>query len=328
MAEVKKILIRLPNWLGDMVMATPFIIAVQQQYPTARIDCIVKKGLENLLNFFPHIGQQYIFDKAKYRGFTGAYQYGLTIKKNCHYDLFFCLPNSFSAAAMAKSIAAHKSIGYKKGIHQYLFTHTYLRKLHVHRVVENINLLEQYLQKEIIVPAVFLHKPNTLINDSIIININSEAQSRRLPIAKAVAIINSIQSHTSHTIILIGSKHDAVQVGEVFEQLPYKKNIVNLAGCTTLTELIPLLASCKIMLSTDSGPAHVSNALGIKTLVLFGAGNEHNTAPYNNAYCKVIRLAALPCEPCVKNQCKLYDEPECLKLLDEAIITTTLLSMI
>ena len=81
-----------------------------------------------------------------------------------------------------------------------------------------------------------------------------------------------------------------------------------------------LFARSTAVLTTDSGPAHVANALGVHTVVLFGAGNENNTAPYNKNSLTIIRLGQLPCEPCVSNTCKLYGVPQCLARLDENII--------
>ena len=93
-----------------------------------------------------------------------------------------------------------------------------------------------------------------------------------------------------------------------------------MAGKTNLKEMVELLNSSRVMLTTDSGPAHVANALGVHTIVLFGAGNENNTAPYNKINRQIIRLGQLPCEPCINNTCKLYGVPECLVQLDENII--------
>ena len=50
-----KILVRLPNWLGDMVMSIGFINALRQAYPNAEISVIAKKGIHGLLEFFPGI---------------------------------------------------------------------------------------------------------------------------------------------------------------------------------------------------------------------------------------------------------------------------------
>jgi ADP-heptose:LPS heptosyltransferase len=92
------------------------------------------------------------------------------------------------------------------------------------------------------------------------------------------------------------------------------------AGKTTLPQLVQLLASAKAVLTTDSGPAHLANALGTDTVVLFGAGNEQETAPYNSELRTVIRLGQLSCEPCEKNVCVRYGIPQCLERLESAQI--------
>ena len=57
------ILIRLPNWLGDMVMSTAFVQAVKDEYPNATVDLIAKKGIDFLLDYFPAHGQAFYFFK-------------------------------------------------------------------------------------------------------------------------------------------------------------------------------------------------------------------------------------------------------------------------
>jgi ADP-heptose:LPS heptosyltransferase len=191
-----------------------------------------------------------------------------------------------------------------------------------------INLLQQYTKKEMDVPPVQLQAPVAEKKDRVIININSEADSRRLPKEKAISIIAAVRQKINNEIILVGSNKETVFVDEVFNVLSDKKNISNLAGKTNLQELISLFGSSAAVLTTDSGPAHVANALGIPTVVLFGAGNEHNTAPYNKSNRTIIRLGQLTCEPCVNNQCKLYGVPQCLVRLDENMIASAVSSVL
>ncbi|MEJ7676041.1 MAG: glycosyltransferase family 9 protein [Chitinophagaceae bacterium] len=171
-----------------------------------------------------------------------------------------------------------------------------------------------------------MEQPNILLlsasqqRNKIIININSEASSRRLPKEKAVSIIESVRQNSVDPIILIGGDKEKQFVDEVFSALRNKTNIQNIAGTTSLPELVNIIGSAKVMLTTDSGPAHLSNALGIHTIVLFGAGNESITAPYNQNK-TIIRLGQLSCEPCEDNKCKRYGVPKCLTHLSEDIIT-------
>jgi len=102
------------------------------------------------------------------------------------------------------------------------------------------------------------------------------------------------------------------------------ERIENLAGKTDLNDLIKLMTGFPVLLTTDSGPAHLANAIGVPVVVLFGAGDECNTAPYNKQNLSVIRYGRLPCEPCVKNTCKLYGTPKCMELLDELQIVNQL----
>jgi len=314
------ILIRLPNWLGDMVMSTAFIQAVKAQYPDATIDLIAKKGLDPLLDSFPQHGQRYIFSKEEYKGLTGAFKFGRQVRSQKKYDLFFCLPDSFSSAVMGYAIAAKERVGFKKELRSISLTHAYQKKRNLHRVAEYIDLLQQFIKKEIPVPAVQLLSQPSEKKDALIININSEAPSRRLPKEKAIQLIDTIRHKINNEIILIGSNKEKAFVDEVYASLVNKINITNKAGQTNLQELVSLMSSCPVMLTTDSGPVHVANALGVHTIVLFGAGNENNTAPYNTENRSIIRLGQLACEPCVSNTCKLYGVPQCLARLDENLI--------
>ena len=314
------ILIRLPNWLGDMVMSTAFVQAVKDEYPAATIDLVTKKGIDFILDYFPAHGQRYIFSKNDYKGITGAWKFGKMIALQKKYDIFFCLPDSFSSAIMGRAIAAKQRVGFKKEMRTLLLTHSYTKQKNIHRVEEYVDLLKQFTKKEIHIPSVKLQLPAAEKTNAIIINVNSEAVSRRLPKEKAISIIAAVRNKISNEIILVGSNKEAAFVEEVLNALPDKNNISSKAGVTSLPNLMQLFARSTAVLTTDSGPAHLANALGVHTVVLFGAGNENNTAPYNKNSLTIIRLGQLPCEPCVSNTCKLYGVPQCLARLDENII--------
>ena len=303
-----------------MVMSTAFVKAVQLQYPNATIDLVAKKGIDFLLDYFPPYGKSYIFNKDDYKGLRGAYRFGKLIKKQNQYDIFFCLPDSFSSAVMTYAVQAKKRVGFKKELRSFLLTDSFKKQKDLHRVEEYVNLLQQFCKSSAPVPSVELKLPTAEMKNAVIVNINSEASSRRLPVSKAVSIINALQSLIGIEIILVGSSKEKAFVDVVYALLNNKDNVSNFAGKTNLQQLIQLLGSCPVMLTTDSGPAHVANALGTHTVVLFGAGNEYNTAPYNKENCRVLRSGQPDCAPCVNNTCKLYGSPKCLELLDENII--------
>ena len=316
-----KILVRLPNWLGDMVMSVAFLHELYRQHPDAEISVIAKRGIHELLAFFPPIKHAFIFNKEEHKGINGLIRFGKQIRKTDNFDLFFCLPDSFSSALMGSMTGAKDTIGFKKELRGFWLTHSYSKPKDLHRVDKYLSLLKLYSGKETGEPAVrFTHFfPK---EDYIVVNINSEASSRRLTTNKAVELLNILRKRTTNKIILIGAPKEKAFVTEVYEMLDVKNNVDNCAGQTNLSSLIELLGSAQVMLTTDSGPAHLANAMGTHVVVLFGAGNEKNTAPYNAEELTVVRLNKLSCEPCEKNVCLKYKVPQCLQQLDSEMIVS------
>lgn len=318
-----KILVRLPNWLGDMVMSAGALRQLSHFFPGAEVSVIAKKGIHELLEFFPATQHQFIFNKEEYSGWKGLWQFGKQIKQAESFDLFFSFPDSFSSAFIGYATGAKNRVGYKKEGRNFLLTHAYTKTKSTHRVEEYVQLLEMYTTKQAAAIEVRLEHQFAQ-EDHIVININSEASSRRLTIPKAVEIITAVKENYKGKIVLIGGKNEQPFVEEVMQQLPHRECVQSFAGKTSLKELCGLLASAKLVLTTDSGPAHLANALGTQTVVLFGAGNENNTAPYNKQAATTIRLGKLSCEPCTKNICVQFETPQCLELLE----TNTILSAI
>ena len=321
--EKMKILVRLPNWLGDMVMSVAAVRQLYEIFPGAEVSVIAKKGLHDLLPFFPPLRHQFVFGKEEWSGLKGVWRFGKMIKKTESFDLFISFPDSFSSALMGFAAGAKKRVGYKKEGREVLLTHAFSKPAGLHRVEEYSMLLQLYSNTYATPPQVVLshHFPK---KDYLVININSEASSRRLTIGKAVEIIAEVRKTFTSTIILVGGAKERLFVEEVFGNLPLKKDLDVVAGKTSLPQLVQILASARAVLTTDSGPAHLANALGTQTVVLFGAGNENNTAPFNKTAVKVLRLGKLSCEPCVKNVCVRFQTPQCLERLETATILSAL----
>ncbi|MDB4905004.1 MAG: rfaF [Mucilaginibacter sp.] len=320
-----KILIRLPNWLGDVVMSTAFIQAVLELFPDAKVDVIIKKELNGIASLIPGLQTIHPFSKQEYKGLPGVYRFGKKLKSE-QYELFFNLPSSLSSLIMGWATGAKKRIGFGKEGGFFLLTNVYKKPLNVHRVDEYISLLEQFTGKAIKNKQVKLNIANPVKNNNnrVLINFNSEAESRRMPLDKGRAIINLLlETFKDARFTFIGSSKEADFVNQIIAGTNSDR-IENFAGKTDLVSLSNLMAASAAVLTTDSGPAHLANSVGTPTIVLFGAGNEHNTAPYNKQNLTVLRYGKLSCEPCVKNTCELYGIPKCMQLLDELQIINAL----
>lgn len=321
-----KILIRLPNWLGDVVMSTAFIAAVKQLYPDARVDVIIKKELSNIAGLIPGLTNIHPFSKQEFSGLRGVYRFGKKLRTE-KYDLFFNLPESLSSVVLGWATSAKKRIGFGKEGGFFLLTNSYKKPANLHRVDEYVSLLEQFANKTITNKQV---KLNTLISDPkeknrVLINFNSEAESRRMPLHKGQGLLNKLtETFPNAAFYLIGSPKEEAFVDQFITGAQNPDRLQNYAGKTDLPGLCNLMAQSAAVLTTDSGPAHLANSVGAPVIVLFGAGNEHNTAPYNKQNLTMQRYGKLTCEPCVRNTCKLYGVPKCMELLDELQIINTL----
>ena len=320
-----KILIRLPNWLGDVVMSTAFVRAVQQLYPGSQVDVIIKKELSDIPGFIPGIHKIHSFSKQEYKGLSGVYRFGKQLRSE-NYDLFFCLPDSLSSAVLGWASRARKRIGYGKEGRFFLLTNSYAKPLKQHRVDEYLGLLEKFTGKVIDERKVEITVSNEEGHDNkfIIVNFNSEAESRRMPADKAKHLLGVLcDAFPGYQFGLFGSPKEKGFIDSLLGDRD-DQQIINYAGKTRLGQLAGHMASSKAMITTDSGPAHLANAIGLPTIVLFGAGDETNTAPYNKERLTVLRAGKLGCEPCVRNTCKLYGVPKCMELLDEIKIVNAL----
>lgn len=321
------ILIRLPNWLGDLVMSTAFVRALSQAMPEASIDIIVKKGIDGVADYLPGIRNKYVFDKQEYPGLKGAWRFGKMIGKKQTPDIMYCLPESFSSAVMAKATGAQKRLGYRKEMRSLLLTATLAKNESLHRVDQYLELLKLQHIPIPDAPAVFLQSKSKVIPNRIIINVNSEAEARRLPVEKAISVLNLLRASIDSELVLVGSPKELPHVTAVYNGLHNKEGIEIMAGKTNLTQLMDLLATAPVMLTTDSGPMHLANALGVHTVALEGASDEKNTAPYNAGKRTLIRSGLLPCEPCVKNVCQ-FGVPKCLMNMQDRIIVDAVISAV
>ena len=91
------------------------------------------------------------------------------------------------------------------------------------------------------------------------------------------------------------------------------KNYRNLAGKTSITELINYISNLDIFITGDSGPMHLAASLKIPTVAIFGPTNDNETSQWMNDNSIVVKKN-LDCQPCMKRICPLKHH-NCMKLI-------------
>ena len=262
----KNIVVRLPNWLGDMVMVAPALQLLMTEFPDSKFTLIVKKGLEGILCCFKGTYSVVLFDKSNYTGLIGAYKFGKKFQLGPE-DYFICFPNSLSSALMSYASNAGLRLGYVKEGRGVLLTHRPALQKEVHRVEQYFNLVNVGLQlMKSSCPAVELSSPTFKkeeVFNQLLVSFNSEAKSRRMPVSKAISILQYVQQLPFDKIILLGGPKD-VAYNELILAGVSSKKISSLAGKTSLEELAKLMCQSKLLLTVDSGPSHLANALALQ----------------------------------------------------------------
>ena len=131
--------------------------------------------------------------------------------------------------------------------------------------------------------------------------------AKRWPVDRYVAAAKEIQQRTNCLWLIFGSRNDAAIAGQIESAIGNRQSaIFNLAGKTSLRELMTLLKLCRILLTNDSGPMHVAAALGTPVVVPFGSTSPELTGPGLPGDSRFHLLKSdAPCSPCFLRQCPI-----------------------
>jgi len=328
----KSILVKLPVKIGDTIMATYMLRAIKEQYPDCKLDVIMDELTIDLSRLMPFIDGVHRFSKKKYSGPRGNYRCGRDIAGRKQYDIFFCLPFSFSSAMAGFFTKSKVRIGFKEEFRSFLFTKALARPPGLHIVEEFNYLLEVFTGEEVDVrPLDFKPPENNIVDFSekkyLVLNIKSGPPSRSIPIEKAISLTDGLLDKYSYHIVLTGAPNEVEYVSQVKTHFKNEKRVIDLSGKTSLSELAYIISQSEIMLTTDSGNAHLANAVGTPTVVLFGATTLHRAYPYHQKISKTINNPELECLPCNKEHCK-FGDVRCLSTIGNDRVFAALDSLI
>jgi heptosyltransferase-2 len=321
------ILVRVPNWLGDCVMSLPFFDTLSICFPQSQVDLLAKDSIQDIFRDHPVVRTIHPFSKAQVKGLWGLFQYGKALQKqHGPYEVFITLPPSFSSALIGYGVGSPIRLGFKAEGRRCLLTHSVPKRRGIHLVHayrcllkdlqghlknsgqvsvppdESVNRITFPFSEEERRTSFLPKQPNWKY---VVFNVNSEAQSRRLPPAKWIELGNRLLQNDSQPIKLVftGTPGECPRVAEVIQALGPKERLLDYAGKTSVRELAMLLRDADAVVSNDSGPMHLANAVGAPMVTWIGAADPVETEPFNKGKTIVINKH-LDCSPCVKNRCR------------------------
>ncbi len=321
----KKIIVRMPNWIGDAVMATPVLADLAAFYPQAHLTAMCQGAVGELLKEDPRIDELFIFKRLSIWDRRDAHRNLILPLKRGLYDLGVLLPNSFSSAWIFwrgnvknrlgycghyRRYLLNKALPFSKNIESQHQVDTYKELLSPLGIPYSSTRPELFLSEKEIQEAKQLLFDLKFEQDAVIIGINPGAAFGSakcwLP-DRFEQLTHRLLKHPKVRILYFGDAQGSALVKSICANMP--SVVADLSGKTNLRQLMALIKLCAFFITNDSGPMHMASALGIPLVALFGSTNDVRTSPYNGG---TVIHKHVSCSPCYLRKCP-YTHFRCMK---------------
>jgi heptosyltransferase II len=318
--DVSSIVVRAPNWVGDAAMSVGALRELRRFFPNSHITVVSKPGTADVFTGAEHIDDVLVYKRTGLKSFFDQ----VNAWKQREFDLALLFQNAFEAAAISFMARVPLRVGYATERRGFLLSHAVPVppwKNERHEVFYYLNLvahLEQLLTGSAVEPSA----PDTAIS----VSNNQKREARRFLLERKVSTkplvllcpgsVNSRAkrwpperyaaladqfSDTGATVALIGA-HSELDVSQTVAAMTRRPPLV-LTGQTSVSEVMALISIADILITNDTGPAHIGAAVGTPTLVIFGPTNPLTTSPFGPAG-EIIRQPP-ECAPCMLRDCPI-----------------------
>jgi len=293
-----KILIELPTWLGDAVMATPAIENIVNFYNDVEITFIGSFVSIEALKNHPKAIKTFVFDKK----YTSLYKISRDLG---NFDAFFSFRSSIRSKFLKFLISAKKKYQFDKNKYQ-----------NRHQVEKYNDLQNDSLTIDLTAGKLQIYGYNIAKSKKKILGINpgaSYGSAKRWYPQEFAKVARELSGE--YDIIIFGGPGESDIAGDIEQALMDSgvTNYKNLAGNTTITELINKIASLDLFITGDSGPMHVAAAFQVPTVAIFGPTKDKETSQWMNKKSIIVKKN-LDCQPCMKRTCPLQHH-DCMNLI-------------
>jgi heptosyltransferase-2 len=313
-------------------MATPFLFALRERMPLARITLLSREYAAELFRRSGAIDRL-----AEWRG--GIRSRVAAARKAAPaggFDACFVLAPSFSAALVSLLSGARRRIGYGGEGRRALLTDALpaaaYRNGHLSRVY--VRLLERYTGREepdLPLPAVIPDDAWKEIADAAagrgayfaLAPGATYGASKVWPRDRYAALARLVMTRTGWTAVVVGRPEERAEVSALIEAIGERS--VNLAGRLSVSGLISVLRGSRLVVGNDSGPVHIAAALAVPTVAVFGPTSADWTAPRGRAV-RIVK-GEMACAPCFKRRCP-HGAPECLVKVEARAVFDAAVSLI
>ena len=299
---MKRILIEVPTWLGDCVMATPAIENIIKAYPNVKITIFGAFVSTAIFQEHPNV-EKIILDESKKAPSRlkwlwqkskelGTFDASLTFRRTFFSRLFIWITNA-------------KTKGYYQRY----------TKEELHLVIRYNDFINRTFQLKSQAEDLKIYfKPSKYKKPTLGINPGASYGSAKRWYPEKFAEVAKALSD-KYQIVIFGGPAEVDIAGDIEKELQ-NANVLcnNIAGKTSIKELCQKIAGLDLFITGDSGPMHVAAAFKVPTVAIFGPTKEKETSQWMNPEGKIVKRE-MACSPCMKRTCPLKHH-ECMKLIE------------
>ena len=280
--------------MGDVAMTVPVLRAFINQHAQVKITVISRPFFRPFFEEIPNLSFFAFDEKERHKGFLGLLRLFQDLK-GLEIDAFADLHNVLRSkivrnlfALSGKKVASvDKGRTEKKALTQYenkVFQQLPMMFDRHVRVFEQLGFKVDLSHPVFPDKAILSHKILTIIgeNNHKLIGIAPFAQydSKVYPLDLMQQVINQLSENLEYKILLFGGGKKEI---ELLNSLAFEKaNVINMAGEIKFQQELHLISNLDVMLSMDSGNAHIAAMLGVKVITLWGATHPYaGFSPFN-----------------------------------------------
>jgi len=314
-----KILIILPNWLGDAVMTTPAIELLVKQYPNTKFTFVGSFASIQALKYHPRCEKAIIDETKKEKNrFIATYKLARELGT---FHLAITFRNQLHSSLLLRFTKTVVCIAKRSWHSRFLLSHT-------PKISTKQHLASQYAKLAMIdnnnfdgnVPKLALYierkkftKPTLGINAGA-----TYGSAKRWYPEKFAQVAKKFSD--KFDIIIFGGPSEVKMANEIESNLKSfnVQNYTNLAGKTNIKELCANIGGCSLFITNDSGPMHVAAAYQVPTVAIFGPTKHKETCQWENEKSKIVKID-IECAPCMKRECPLIHH-KCMKNITASMV--------
>jgi heptosyltransferase-2 len=323
---MKPVCIRVPNWLGDSVMARPFVAAAQEYHDTSSIVLVAHARVPDLWRAWPG-AEVIVYDPSRGR-WPAVVSTARAVRRRGPYAAGYILPPSFSSALLFALGGAQPRVGFAADMRGWLLTRPIEnpgRADMMHRSERYLDLLPDAPRAN---PPAYawpakahesveqrLRRDGLAGSPVVVAAVGTEGEAKRYSPERWKDVLRVLSA--DYPVVLVGTEKERRWSAEVMTLSAGR--IFDWCGQTNLAELGVLLGRASAFVGADSGAAHLAASMDVSTVVIFGPGEPSEVRPLGK-HVFVVR-EPIWCSPCRHQTCHRKDHPkECLDLVEPAAV--------